>query len=452
MMVLEERRKMGHYKMGCREGLASLQWLVFMLAQSVTFPIVIGQVFQLPVEEIAGLMQRTFFLVGLASLLQGWLGHRLPIVDGPAGMWLGVFVLLGEMTIKQGANLADTLQVLQGGMLISGILLLFFGVSGLIRKILPLFTPLVTGTFLVLLAFQLSGVFLRGMLGIHGTPPQADYVTSVLSFFIFLFVLGLSIWGKGWMKSYAVLMGILAGWIFYYAWGKVPTPHDTEVLIRLPELFAWGLPQWDAGMAASSVLLSFILISNTIAAIAAVEQAVPQTGPKDHNRLERGGVIGGLTHVLGSAFSTIGIVPLPVSAGFIRLTGQRRMKPFMLACLTLTLVSLFPSVIGQLALIPGPVAYAVSMASMIQLLGIGLLSIISRELEQRRLTILGVGILFGAGIMFLPPTIFQGLPTAILYIASNGLLVGTMLVLLLEKAWPEKSEVGHAGMKEKHVG
>ena len=55
-------------------------------------------------------------------------------------------------------------------MIISGVILIGLGVTGFIgSRILFLFTPLVTGTFLLLLCLQLSGVILKGMLGIAAT-------------------------------------------------------------------------------------------------------------------------------------------------------------------------------------------------------------------------------------------------------------------------------------------
>ena len=85
-------------------GIGSLQWFIFLLANSLTIPIIVGQVFQLSPVEISGLMQRTFLVVGVSSLLSGWLGHRLPIPDGPAGIWLGVFILMGQMAVAQGLD------------------------------------------------------------------------------------------------------------------------------------------------------------------------------------------------------------------------------------------------------------------------------------------------------------------------------------------------------------
>ncbi|WP_289134684.1 hypothetical protein [uncultured Brevibacillus sp.] len=49
-----------------------------------------------------------------------------------------------------------------------------------------------------------------------------------------------------------------------------------------------------------------------------------------------------------------------------------------------------------------------------------------------------VTLLLGLSIMFLPSDMFQGLPTVVQYIAGNGLLVGVLIAMVLEKLWKEQ--------------
>lgn len=70
----------------CEIGIGAVQWFIFLLANCLTIPVIIGQVFLLSPDEISGSMQRTFFVVGHSSLLSGYLRHRLPISNGPAGI------------------------------------------------------------------------------------------------------------------------------------------------------------------------------------------------------------------------------------------------------------------------------------------------------------------------------------------------------------------------------
>lgn len=417
------------------DSVASIQWFVFLLANALTLPVVIGQVYQLSAEEVASLLQRTFFVVGLTSFLQGWLGHRLPLADGPAGIWLSVFVIMGEMAAQLGTDLSATLRLLEGGVLLAGFILILISVTGWMKKMLKVFTPLVTGSYLMLLAVQLSGVFLKGMMGISGRESQVDWLTTGVAFAIFLLVLALSIWGKGWLKSYAVLIGILVGW-FLFSWigwsvQKVPG----SLTLTYPEIFSWGLPRLDAGMIASATLVALVLISNQVASIAAMNQALQGKSEVNVQCLRRTGMVGGFSNLFSALFSTVGMIPLSITAGFVQMTDKKRMFPFLAACLILMLVSCVPLFTSFLSQLPGPVAYAALLASFGHMFGLGLNSVLQQPLDQRRLTILGVTVSVGMGIMFLSPAVFVGLPSILQDVLGNGLLVGMMISLLMEQLW-----------------
>jgi xanthine/uracil permease len=414
--------------------MGTLQWFIFLLANSIALPIVVGGLFHLTTEEVFYLMQRTFFVVGISSFLQGWLGHKLPIADGPAGSWVGVFTVLAYATVGQD-QLHSTLQILELGMMVAGVVLIGLGVTGFIGRILFLFTPLVTGTFLLLLCLQLSGVFLKGMLGITATVSQIDGFTALIAFGIFLFVVILSNFGKGFVKSYAVLIGLISGWIIFLIAGEVTIPSQVTHFVQLPHIFAWGLPKWNTGMAVSSFVMVCILVSNTVAAIIAINQATIHKATIEQKQLKDGTWVGGISHIISSVFSTVGVVPLPATAGFIRLTKQKYIRSFLMACVLLVVMSLFPSIIRYLASLPSAVASAVLMASFVQLIGIGLNNIKQVELNERNVTILGVAVLFGCGVMFLPSGALQSLPSVMQYIFGNGLFVGTVVSILLEQIW-----------------
>ena len=430
-------------------GIGSLQWFIFLLANSLTIPIIVGQVFQLSPVEISGLMQRTFLVVGVSSLLSGWLGHRLPIPDGPAGIWLGVFVLMGQMAVAQGLDKTGSLQLLEGAMLLTGVFLIIVGLTGWMNKLLKLFTPLVNGVYLTILGFQLSGMFLKGMIGVSDKTSTIQPGIVIISFVIFILVLALSVWGKGWLKSYAVLIGMVVGSIaFIIVNGSQPMPK-TSSIISLPDVFAWGVPKLDAGMFVSSIMVAFVLISSIIASVAAMLQVFGDKITVDHSAkqdrkkgsLKGAGIISGINTILSSVFSSVGVVPFSVAAGFVRMTGQSRMLPFFIASIALAVISFFPKVYSVLAMLPGPVAYAAMLASFTSMAGIGISSVLKEALDQRRLTILSTALSLGTGVMFLPQAVFTALPTVLQYVFSNGVMVGMLVALILEQVWrPTKVE------------
>ncbi|MCP3774655.1 purine/pyrimidine permease [Paenibacillus sp. MZ04-78.2] len=436
-------------KLALGGSLSTLQWFMFLLASSISLPIVIGGMFHLSPEEISSLMQRTFLVVGLSSFLQGWIGHRYPIADGPAGSWVSVFVIMADVAVKQGGSARDMLPLLEGGVAIAALLLVVLGLTGWVHKLLFLFTPLVTGTFLFLLALQLSGVFVKGMLGLQGAAVRPDPATALVSIAIFGLVLLLSLKGRGWVKQYAVMIGIISGWAGYGLLGlSGGSPAAAAAPVQLPELFAWGAPQWDAGIALTAALFTFILLSNTIAAVTAVRDAMPPEPVRDPKRtLNRGVFAGGLSHGIAALFSTIAVVPLPVTAGFIRITEQTRLRPFLVAALLFAGISFVPAVVRAVAMLPGPVASAALLASFVQMIVIAMQSISKEALDLRRLTIFGITLVCSVGLMFLPAEAFQGLPPMLAYVFGNALLFGTILVTLLEQLWRPAEAGAKSGLR-----
>jgi xanthine/uracil permease len=416
--------------------LSTFQWFIYFLANSIALPIVIGNVFLLSEVEVSGLVQRTFFMVGISSFIQAQFGHRYPIADGPAGSWVSIFVIYASIGVQQGKSMIETLQILELGVLVAGFLLILLGVTKWVRHLIFLFSPIVTGSFLFILAIQLSGVFVNGMISKSSITGKIDMISLTMSLFVFILIILLSFKGKGWLKNYAILIGILIGWIVFGIFGKGSqaflTPSD---IIKLPELFPWGLPKIDGGIIVTASLFIFLLISNTLAAISAAEDVIPNNQKQLPHKLNAATWAGGVSHILSSLFSTIAVVPLPATAGFVKLTKQYLLKPFLFACGLLIGISFFPSIVGLLASLPLPVASAALLATLIEMLAIAIRSLRKQPLNGRNMTIIGISLLLGIGTMFLSGDAFTGLPYIIQTIGKNGLVMGTFVAILLEQMW-----------------
>ncbi|MFH7587121.1 purine/pyrimidine permease [Oceanimonas smirnovii] len=416
-------------------GLSVTQWFVFLLANALALPIVLGQAFGLDSAGVAGLVQRTLLVVGLSSGLQAWLGHRYPIADGPAGSWAIVFVVMAYIGREQGLDSLDTLRLLSGGVLVAGLIMLVLGVARQVHRLLFLFTPLVTGCFILLLVVQLAGVFVRGMV----TDPRTGAMSLpvlLIGLLVFLGVLLCSFSRHTVLRTYAVLVGIVLGWLAFWLFGLSGGTAANNAGLGLPELFAWGLPRLDAGMLVVAVLFSLLLFSNQIAAVTAVSAVVTERQRDDNAVINRSSWASGISHGLAGSFATIAVVPLPVTAGFIQLSGEDRRAPFILACALLALVALFPDAVGVLSLLPAPVANAALLATFIKLVSLAFQLITKEGMDNRTSTIVGVALLLGVGCMFLPAGLYRHFPSMAQYLLGNGLLTGTLLALAMEQLWP----------------
>ena len=393
------------------------------------------------------LIKRTFFIMGVACFLQGWIGHKMPIVDGPAGIWVSTFAVFAGTISTATGSAENSLRLLEMAMILTGIFLMLFGLFKISGKIISIFTPLVTGVFLTLLTVQLGGTFLQGMTGV------AEYAViqidaTIVSFITFILVLVLSLFSHGWKKSYAVLIGIVVGWVVYelFIGTSSERPNGLQT-ISAPEWFAWGTPIWDWSLIPIALLTAVILLSNIVAALSAVTDVREEKARVSYGDMNRSSFTLGVNHGISGIFSGIAVITLASSAGFLKLTGEKRIRPFLIASAVLILASFFPSMIYYLAQIPAPIANAALLATFVELMGLGIKNLFSNRLDDRNTTIITVSLLIGSGLMFFPADSFSGLSDMVRQVVSNGLLVGTAIAVILELIWkrPEQpAEINEA--------
>ncbi|WP_051254741.1 purine/pyrimidine permease [Halobacillus kuroshimensis] len=419
--------------------LETIQWFVFMLANAVALPIVIGSIYHLDYIETAGLIQRTFFTVGIASMLQGLFGHRLPVMEIPAGIWVSVFTVMAMTGAEAGGSYTGTLQALEMTMIMTGGFLFLFGAFKVSQKILPIFTPLVTGSFFLFLTVQLSGTLLKGMLGLQGDSGTIQGTTAGIAFLTFFIVLGLSTFARGWLSSYAVFIGIVIGWVIHRLILGGQTAEAEMPLFSLPELFAFGAPTLEWSLLPMAFITAVISISNIVASITAVKQTLGEGKENNGVQVDRGTMFSGINTMIAGGMATVANVPGATSAGFIAITGQKRKNPFIYAAVLLLFTAFFPPVTRVISSIPSSVANAALMATFVQLVGIAINNFTLEPLDSRKITIVGIAYLFGMGTMFLPAEVFSAMPALVQNLMSNGLLVGTALVIAMEQLWRTKN-------------
>lgn len=261
--------------------------------------------------------------MGVACFLQGWIGHKMPIVDGPAGIWVSTFAVFAGTISTATGSAENSLRLLEMAMILTGIFLMLFGLFKISGKIISIFTPLVTGVFLTLLTVQLGGTFLQGMTGV------AEYAViqidaTIVSFITFILVLVLSLFSHGWKKSYAVLIGIVVGWVVYelFIGTSSERPNGLQT-ISAPEWFAWGTPIWDWSLIPIALLTAVILLSNIVAALSAVTDVREEKARVSYGDMNRSSFTLGVNHGISGIFSGIAVITLASSAGFLKLTGEK---------------------------------------------------------------------------------------------------------------------------------
>ncbi|OES46477.1 purine permease [Domibacillus iocasae] len=413
----------------------SLQWAAFIIASSIAAPVAIAALFHLDGADTADFIQRTMLVLGIAGILQSLVGHKLPINEGPAGLWWGVFTIYAGFAGILYTDANATLQVLQSGMLYAGVLFVLFAAMGLMDRMKGLFTPTITFIYLLLLVLQLSGTFVKGMMGL---PNESGRVEGTVIFGSLL-TLGFTFWISGHrnplLRRYSVLISICAGWLIFILLGKGQFPAVSgNDFISLPNLFAFGPPVLNGGMMITSFFITLLLIANMMASIRVMEGTLRREFKEDvPNRIRQAGFFAGINQFIAGAFSAVGPVPISGAAGFVSATKMRSIWPFVAGCLLIVIVTFFPAAMLVLSSLPAPVACAVTFVIFTGMVRMAFHELSSTSDLERSLKVVAIGLMSGVGFMFLPPDSLSELPAAIAATLSNGLVTGTVIALLYEQ-------------------
>ncbi len=410
--------------------LSALQWFVFTLASSLVVPVVIGKALGFSDIETATFIQRTFLFVGVASFLQVTFGHRYPVIEGPAGMWWGIFLILIQLAPTLGKTPIEIGQSLELGLIVAGLIFVILGLTGSISKIQKIFTPVITGTYMIILAISMSSSFVKGMLGVGYQDETIKWPIALISIILVSFVIFLSSRKGVFFRSFSILIGIVVGWILYAVLGLASQPSLSENLFSFPAFFAFGPPIFDIGIVLTSVITGFILISNLITSISVMGVAA-KVQPTE-TTYNRGGIFTGIAHIFSGIGSTVGLVPLSIAAGMVNITGNAARISFILSTFMVMLLGFIPSIGFFFAALPAPVGYAVLFTTFAQLLGFGLKDYAKISMDNHNITVIGLSLMAGIGVMFIPSESLSSLHPIFSYILGNGLILGVILSLFLE--------------------
>ncbi|WP_416294640.1 uracil/xanthine transporter [Paenibacillus illinoisensis] len=412
--------------------LAGIQWFFFLFTNTVVVPLSIGHNFHMSPDAIAASMQHAFLLTGAVCILQAVFGHRYAVMDGPSGLWWGLTLSLTVSASSAGMSLERIGGGLAAGFLLAGLTMAVLGRLGAAHLLQKLFTPMVKSAMLFLMTIQLTMNFFKGMIGYteFGT---FNLPVAALSVAIAFLVALIQLKGRGKLGNYAILIGIVTGWIAY----SFVFPGQHAGLTgnsggSLFTLFPWGVPTWEPGIVVTAFFVGLVNMTNSITTLSTVEK-IYETQTTDQ-QYKRSYVLTGLFSMLSAC---VGVLPFGLfasSIGFLESTRILRRAAFVIGAAMLCILGLTPSVTAFFAQIPPSVGSAVLFVAYLQMFGTALRTIEGTAFNSKTIYRVALPVLTGVAVMNIPAEAFQALPIYLIPIISNGLVIGVMVSLILEKS------------------
>lgn len=391
--------------------LYALQWLL------IAIPVVITSTFIAPEGESIAYTQKVFGIMGIGMTVQVLWGHRLPLVAGPAAALLTGII---AATVNGSSDAAIYTSIMAGGLLIT-----LTGLFGITKWLKFLFTPRITVSILLLIAFTIA----KPIIGLIFS--DADHY---LEAFVFA-VAGTAAMAfanerlRGIWKTTVVSVAMLAGSLLWYAVTGFPDHLAADT--RKASFFV-GQLEFDGGVMLAFLFCYIALFINEVGSVQSLGAMVGAKNMEDRNR--RGMTVTGLMNIVSGGLGTIGGVDYSLSPGVVASTSCASRFTMIPAAAMMILIAFCPPAVSLLMTIPATVMGCVLLFLMATQLAAGFGTAASTKsiTTFRHGMIIGLPVMLDVLLSFAPAEAMARIPSLIRPIAGNGFVAGIIFVLLLE--------------------
>ncbi|WP_151621617.1 nucleobase:cation symporter-2 family protein [Streptococcus intermedius] len=397
-----------------------LQHLLAMYSGSILVPIMIASALGYSSQQLTYLISTDIFMCGVATFLQlqlnKYFGIGLPVVLGVAFQSVAPLIMIGQ---KHGSG------AMFGALIVSGVYVLL--VAGIFSKIANFFPPIVTGSVITTIGLTLIPVAI-GNMGNNSEKPTAQ--SLLLAAVTILIILLVNIFTKGFLKSIAILIGLMVGTIVASCMGLVDfTPVTQAPLMHVPTPFYFGIPKFEF----SSIIMMCIIATVSLVESTGVYFALSDISKEtlDSTRLRNGYRAEGIAVLLGGIFNTFPYTGFSQNVGLVKLSGIKTRLPIYYAASFLILLGLLPKFGALAQIIPSPVlgGAMLIMFGFVSVQGMQILARVDFEHNEHDFLIAAVSISAGVGLN--GSNLFNSLPTGLQMFFSNGIVMASVIAIAL---------------------
>ncbi|MFD1393404.1 nucleobase:cation symporter-2 family protein [Lacticaseibacillus jixianensis] len=396
-----------------------IQHLLAMYSGSVLVPILIGSALKFSSEQMTYLVSIDIFMCGIATALQvfgnKFFGIRLPVVLGCAVQAVAPLILIGQKF---------NIQTMYGAIIAAGVFVAL--IAGPFAKLRRLFPPLVTGSLITVIGLSLIPVAFQNLGGGNVAAKSFGSGANVLvGMATVLLILAFNVWGKGFVRSIAILIGLIGGTVLAGAFGMVSfQPVIAASWFHVPTPFYFGTPRFEWSSIATMILISLTSMVESTGVFFALGDVVERKITSED--LKKGYRAEGLAVMLGGIFNTFPYTTFSQNVGLVQLSGIKTRKPVIFSALFLVLLGLLPKIGALATIIPSPVlgGAMLVMFGMVAVQGIRMLQQVDFH-NDKNLLVAAISIGLGLGVT-VQPQIVQFLPKTLQLLFSSGILLASV--------------------------
>lgn len=401
--------------------LLSLQHLLAMYAGAIIVPIIVGHALDFTAQEIAYLVSVDIFMCGIATFLQVYkgIGIGLPVVLGCTFTAVTPMIMVGS---KHGID------VLYGSLFASGIIIVL--ISPFFSYLVKIFPPVVTGSVVTIIGITLMPVAMNNLAGGQGNKDYGAPINILLGLITLIIILVIHRLSSGFIRSIAILLGLVIGTIIASFFGlvNIGAVHESN-WFELPKPFRFSGFKFEIGSILLFVIVGIVSLIESTGVYSALSEI---TNTKiERKDISKGYRAEGIAIVLGSIFNAFPYTAYSQNVGLVSLSGVKSNKVMYGMIALLLLCGSIPKLGAIATIIPTSVlgGAMIAMFGMVMAYGVKMLGAIDFT-RQDNLLIIAVSVGIGLGITTVPEA-FSKFGSDYEWLTQNGIVIGTFTAIIL---------------------
>lgn len=402
-----------------------LQHVLTMYAGLLAVPLIIGQAADLSTAETGTLITATFFMAGLATMLQTLgaplFGAKLPLVQGVS------FASVSTMVVIASGD--GGLPAVFGAVIVSSAIGL--AIVPMFSKLIRFFPPVVTGSVITTIGITLVPVAANWAMG--GDEDAADYgsVANIgLAALTLVIALVLSKVGSGTISRLSFLLSIIFGTLVAFTVGKTDFSEIAGAsAFALPHPFVLGLPTFNIAAIVSMVIVVLVILTETSADILAIGEIVDTE--IDSKRVANGLRADMASSLISPIFGSFTQSAFAQNVGLVAITGIKSRFAVAAGGLILLLLGLIPALGELVATVPSVVLGGAGIILFSTVAASGIRSLASVDYDNS-MNLIIVAVSIGVGIIpMAAPSFYEDFPSWFQTIFHSGISAAAIVAVAL---------------------
>lgn len=398
-----------------------------IVATAFIFPVLVAKAADLEAGAAAFLVSMSMLANGIATIFQSvkhkefGSGYLVPRVCGPN------FVSASILAVQSGG-----LSLLYGMTAVSGAFQV--ALSRIAHRLRVLFPVEVTGLVIMMLGVAVVPYALPHFFGMTATDPTPSGLATLISCITLAVIVGVTVWGRGHLKLFPLIIGMTVGYILCIASGLAGA--DPLGQIMASPIISFPDPQY-FGVSFQSALIIPFCVAGLVTFVKSIGefsicQRINDTEWKrpDMMNIRAGLFADGIASTIGGLIGGMGQTGSSSNIGLsIATRSTSRYIGFVTGGILIGLAFL-PVLAIVFLMMPGPVIGG----SLIYVAGFiivgGIQTITTRMLDSRKIFVIGISFIFGLSV-YLIPGAYEGVPGFISPVFDSALSLATVVAIIL---------------------